>query len=80
MAVHVLADLKYPDVFAALGRFVADKKLNDICIMEFEDGVIVSGSVFREARDGLRRKQETFVLSGKELEKLIGGKRNLFGR
>lgn len=85
MAVKVASDLKYPDVFAALGKFIAEKDLHDVCILEFEDGVIVSGSITYEGSDALRRTEETIILSGKDLARMIAtgttpGKRNLFGR
>lgn len=83
MAARSLADLKYPDVFAALGKYIAEKNLQNVCVLEFEDGVILSGSVIYEGREGMQHTEETIILSGKEIEQLIhntGGKRNLFGR
>jgi hypothetical protein len=65
-------EFNYPELFAALGKFIAGKKMHAVCIMEFEDGVIVTGSVVYESRGGLHRAQETVVLSHKELERLTG--------
>lgn len=64
--------LNYPDLFAALGKFIADKKLEDICLLEFEDGMIITGSVVYETRGGIQRSQETIVLSAQDLEKMSG--------
>ncbi|HZQ09159.1 MAG TPA: hypothetical protein VFD70_21455 [Anaerolineae bacterium] len=72
-------ELKYPELFTALGKFIADKKLQNVCVIEFEDGVIVTGSVFYNARDEVRRREETFVLSTNDLRKMIPHKRSLFG-
>ncbi len=75
MAVKVLADVKYSDVFAALGRFIEEKQMQDICVMEFEDGIILSGAVVFAGREGERRSIETVVLSSKELSALLGSKK-----
>lgn len=72
--------LNYPEIFAVLGKFITEKKLHDVCVMEFEDGIIVAGSVVYEGRETIRRAQETFVLSRQDLEKMSGGKRGLFTR
>ncbi len=77
---HVTLEISYPDLFAAIGKLIADKKMQDVCVVEFEDGVIINGSIVYEGREDMRRAQETFVLNRLELSKLVSGKRNLFGR
>ncbi len=73
-------NLHYPDLFTALGKFIAEKKIEDVCVMEFEDGIIIMGSVVYEAKGSFRRAQETFILSASDLEKMGGIKHGLFGR
>ncbi len=80
MPSQALRDIQYTDLFTVLGRFVNEKKMKDVCVMEFEDGVIVTGSVIYDARGGYRREQETYVLSAEELGSMLGGKRNARGR
>lgn len=84
MASGALADIKYPDLFAQIGKFVAEKNIKDVCVMEFEDGVIITGSVIYDTSVGYKRILETFVLSAQDLQKMIDsgtdGKRGLFGR
>ena len=72
-----LQNLNYLDLFPALGKFITDKKLQDVCVMEFEDGIIVAGSVLFDRRGGLGRAQETFVLSRDDLEKMTGNRGTL---
>lgn len=67
-----LPAFNYPEVMSALGKFIADKKMQDICVMEFEDGIIVTGSVVYEARGGVYRSQETYVLAKKDLDRMTG--------
>ena len=70
---------KYAELFAALGKFINDKKLQDVCVFEFEDGMIVTGSTVYNSHDDVRRKQETFVLSTSDLQKMTPHTRGLFG-
>jgi len=64
-------ELKYPDLFAALGKFIEEKKLQNVCVMEFEEGIIITGSQVYEASQGTRRRLETIVLSREDLQKLV---------
>jgi hypothetical protein len=79
-----LQNIAYTDLFTALGKFIASKELKDVCVIEFEDGVIVSGSIIYETHDGFRRRQETFVLSAEEIRAWMNsdssGKRSVFSR
>lgn len=72
-----LQNINYLELFPALGKFITEKKLQDVCVMEFEDGIIIAGSVLYDRRGGVSRAQETFVLSAEDLEKLTG-KRGAF--
>ena len=73
------SNFDYPELFAALGKFIADKKLQDIFLMEFEDGIIIAGSILYETRGDTQRSQETFILSAQDLEQMIG-KRGISNR
>ena len=61
----------YPEVFAALGKFVAKKKLREVCVMEFEAGFIVTGSLFFDKGEGFGRTIETQVFSFDELRHMV---------
>jgi hypothetical protein len=63
--------LPYADTLAAIGRMAAKKQLNDLCVMEFEEGVIVTGSVLYEAGESYNRRIETLVLSVDDIKRLI---------
>lgn len=72
MAAHTVSNFKYPDLFAGIGRFIQEKNLHDVCVLEFEDGIIISGSVTYEGRDMLQHAEETIILSGSDLQRLMG--------
>lgn len=63
--------IAYPETFAALGRFIAKRKMRDVCVMEFEGGMIVTGTVFYEKGEALGRSSETQVLSFADLQRLV---------
>ncbi len=65
------AQISYSDAFAALGRFVAKKSLSDVCVMEFEEGVLVVGAALYETGEVFGRRTETHVLSTDDLRRLI---------
>ncbi len=63
--------LKYGDALRAIGRFIDKKQLSDVCILEFEQGVIVTGSVLYPAGESYNRNIETHVLSLEDVRRLI---------
>jgi hypothetical protein len=63
----------YADVFAAVGRFLAKRGLTDVCVMEFEDGLIVTGSALYETGEGYNRRTETHVFSLDDLKRMVKG-------
>ncbi len=65
------AKIKYPEALAALGRFIAKKGLSDVCLMEFESGFVVLGSVLYEAGESYNRRSEMHTFSFDELRQLI---------
>ena len=71
MSVIGNAPLTYPNVLAALGRFIAKQQMTDTCIMEFEHGVIVTGSVMYSTGETTSRYIKTHVFSVVDLQKLV---------
>ena len=63
----------YPELLHAIGQFVAKRGISNICIMEFEDGVIVTGSLLYDTGETIGRRTETHVLSGEDLQRLLKG-------
>ncbi len=71
MAAFDKPGMRYPEVYAALGRFIAKSGMTDVCVMEFESGVIVSGSLLYETGESLNRCTTTHVLSQQDLVRLV---------
>ncbi|MCL4486568.1 MAG: hypothetical protein M1132_01965 [Chloroflexi bacterium] len=62
--------IPYPEVMAAVGRLIAKRGLRRVCVMEFEEGVIVTGSTLFETQESYNERTETHVLSTGDLERL----------
>jgi hypothetical protein len=65
--------LDYPKLMATVGHYIAKKKLSDVCVMEFEHGILIVGTALFEAHEDTGRRTETHVLSIEELERLAKG-------
>ncbi len=65
------SQIQYPEMFAALGRYVAKLGISNVCVMEFENGVIITGSVLYETGESFNRRVETKVLSYDDLKRLV---------
>lgn len=73
MALARHPKLDYPQLMTTIGRYIAKKNLSDVCVMEFEHGILIVGSAFYEAGEDTGRRTETHVLSVEELERLAEG-------
>jgi hypothetical protein len=73
MALLDRAQATYPQVFGAIGNFIAKSGLTDVCVMEFEQGIIVTGTQFYETGENYNRSIVTHVLSFDDLNRLIKG-------
>lgn len=69
--------LRYDLLLAALGRFAEEHRLSDLCILEFEEGVIMQGTTLVQTVEGYKRSAVTHVLSRDDIKELV---RNLVGK
>jgi len=65
--------LDYPAVFAAIGKFVHNKKIHSVCLLEFEHGIIVTGTVMYESAESTGQHTETHIFSLDDLKKMVKG-------
>ncbi len=71
MGVLGAGHLAYADALRAIGRFVDKKQLSDVCVLEFEQGLIVTGSILYPAGESYNRNIETHILSLDDLRRLV---------
>lgn len=65
------SQIRYPEMFAALGRYIAKQGITNVCVMEFESGVIITGSILYETGEIYNRRIETRILSNEDLKRLV---------
>lgn len=64
---------EYAKVLSAIGNFATKQGLDDVCVMEFENGMILTGSTIVEVGDVLNRHTVTHIFSTEDLQKLTKG-------
>lgn len=68
--------IDYAKVLAAIGSYAAKHGLDEVCVMEFEEGMILTGSKIVEAGEVLNRHQMTHIFSSEDLQKMTKGGRD----
>lgn len=63
----------YPELLHAIGKFIAKRGITKVCVMEFENGVIVTGTVLYDTGETIGRRTETHILSFDDLQRLVKG-------
>ncbi len=65
--------MDYAKVLAAIGNYAAKQNMDDVCVLEFEDGMILTGSTIVEVGEVLNRHIVTHIFSNDDLQKMIKG-------
>ncbi len=71
MAASEANRIRYDLLLAALGRFAEEHRLNELCILEFEEGVILQGTTLVQTAEGYKRLPETHVLSHADAREMV---------
>jgi len=75
MSVFGMAGLSYSDVMQVLGRYIEDKKLKDVCLLEIEGGVVIQGIAVATTYEGYTTLLQTYTLNREEISRLMKGVR-----
>jgi hypothetical protein len=63
--------IDYPEMLRLPGQFIQQQHLNEVAILEFDRGWIVSGVTYQNTAQGFIRVAADFVLSHEELRHII---------
>lgn len=66
-------NFSYPELLHAIGKFIAKHGITNICVMEFENGIIVTGVTLYNTGETTGRRTETHILSFEDVQRLIKG-------
>lgn len=61
----------YEDVLRAIGFFVDQNNIKEVCIIELKEGILVRGVSYTAERSGYQTISETFLFTNEDLEKIL---------
>ena len=62
---------EYEDVMRALGYFIDQNNLRDVCIVELREGILLRGVSFTANRSGYQTLSESYLFTNDDLERII---------
>ncbi|NWG19994.1 MAG: hypothetical protein HXY39_06665 [Chloroflexi bacterium] len=63
--------IDYPELLRSLGHFIQQQHLNEVTILEFDRGWIITGITYQSTAQGFIRVPADYVLSHDEVRRLI---------
>lgn len=72
----------YEEALRAIGRFIDESNMKEICIVELKEGMLVRGLSYSAERSGFQTISESFLFTNEDIEQAIeeGYKRRQEGR
>lgn len=61
----------YEDVLRAIGFFVDQNNIKEVCIIELKEGILVRGVQYTADHAGYQTISETFLFTNEDLEKVL---------
>ena len=62
---------EYEDVMRALGYFIDQNNLREICIVELNEGILVRGTSHTANRTGFLSLSESYLFTNEDLERIV---------
>ncbi|HET9494290.1 MAG TPA: hypothetical protein VFR15_08675 [Chloroflexia bacterium] len=62
---------EYEDVMRALGYFIDQNNLREVCIIELREGILLRGTSFTANRSGYQTLSESYIFTNDDLERII---------
>jgi hypothetical protein len=62
---------EYEDVMRALGYFIDQNNLREVCIVELREGILLRGTSFTANRSGYQTLSESYLFTNEDLERII---------
>ncbi|MEO8285623.1 MAG: hypothetical protein ABI670_04250 [Chloroflexota bacterium] len=63
--------IPYEDVMLAIGAFLDESNVRDICIVELREGILVRGNKYSAERSGLQALAESFLFTREDIERIV---------
>ncbi len=63
--------IEYEDVLRALGYFIDQNNLSEICMVELREGILIRGISKVANRSGYQAISESFLFTNEDLERIV---------
>lgn len=63
--------IPYEEVMQALGYFVDQNNLREICLVELNEGILVRGLKYTAERSGYQTISESYLFTHEDLERIV---------
>ncbi|HET6261012.1 MAG TPA: hypothetical protein VFG99_02095 [Chloroflexia bacterium] len=63
--------MEYEDVFRAIGYFIDQNSMKEVCIIELQEGILVRGLRYTAERGGYHTISESFLFTNQDLENIV---------
>jgi hypothetical protein len=63
--------MEYEDVFRAIGYFIDQNNMKEVCIIELQEGILVRGLRYAAERGGYHTISESFLFTNQDLENIV---------
>lgn len=63
--------IEYEDVMRALGYFIDQNNLSEVCLVELREGILVRGIARVANRSGYQMMSESFLFTNEDLERIV---------
>ena len=63
--------IEYEDVMRALGYFIDQNNLSEICLIELREGILLRGIAKISNRSGFQTLSESFLFTNEDIERIV---------
>ena len=61
----------YEEVLRAIGHFIDQNNMKELCIIELKEGLLVRGLVYTAHRSGYQTISESFLFTNEDIERIL---------
>ncbi|MBF6612731.1 MAG: hypothetical protein IVW55_06330 [Chloroflexi bacterium] len=61
----------YEEVLRAIGYFIDQNNMKEVCIIELKEGLLVRGLIYTSERSGYQTISESFLFTNEDIEKIV---------
>ena len=63
--------IEYEEVLRALGYFIDENNLSEICMIELREGILLRGITKTANRGGLQTLSESFLFTNEDIDRIV---------